>query len=102
VTDVGSVKEASLRSGADCHSGGRHSWIHPMRCEKRCRRGRRGDLLKIDLRGDAQRGDEPGALVKVEEFWKELGGAPLRSRRSCTTNRGRSSHLPHWLRRSWN
>jgi prephenate dehydrogenase len=100
VTDVGSVKGTVVRElePAVRQAGGIFVGSHPMAgSEKTGVAAARPDLFeKAICLVTPGRYSVPDAVNKVEEFWKSVGGVPLRmSPETHDELVSRSSHLPH-------
>ncbi len=100
VTDVGSVKGTVVRELEPLarQAGAEFVGSHPMAgSEKTGMAAARADLFENAICLVTPGRSSPAeAVVKVEEFWKSLGGCPLRLTPEAHDDLvSRSSHLPH-------
>ena len=100
VTDVGSVKGSVVKDleSLVARAGGHFVGSHPMAgAEKTGVRASRADLFECAMCVvTPTRRTNKGALRKVEQFWKDVGGRLLRlSPETHDVLVSRSSHLPH-------
>ena len=100
LTDVGSVKGTVVRELEPLarQAGAEFVGSHPMAgSEKTGVAAARADLFENAVcLVTPGRSSPPAAVVRVEEFWKSVGGCPLRLTPEAHDDMvSRSSHLPH-------
>jgi prephenate dehydrogenase len=100
VTDVGSVKGSVVRELEPLarQAGAEFIGSHPMAgSEKTGVAAARADLFEGAVcLVTPERSSTPEAVARIEDFWKSLGGCPLRlSPEAHDDLVSRSSHLPH-------